>query len=321
MASTFSIISTVFFTTGVLFIMQAVALVVLYAVKWRNGRLGASRGEDHANMMILFQSMRDLLHEQKQLARQLNEDIDRKLTRINLVVHDALDNVQRQGVQRQGPRHAPSRPASPPESARTQADRDAREVFLREARKLSTHTPPVSGPSEAAPRKSEQVEPAPRPKPADTPEGFRAVAEDAQDAGPTGERFDAWVGLDFVDDAPNPYRVEVPEQPPAEPGDAEKARAAFRSLLDMHQDADAAANSPTADPPRPSAQARGIGAPPTPPSSAQGATNGERKSTPLQRRVQEYADAGMSVPQIARELGIGKGEVRLILSLREGRKV
>jgi hypothetical protein len=41
----------------------------------------------------------------------------------------------------------------------------------------------------------------------------------------------------------------------------------------------------------------------------------------LQRRVQEYADAGMSVPQISRELGIGKGEVRLILSLREGRKV
>src|SRR5690606_8000470 len=95
MASTFSIISTVFLTTGVLFFLQGVALVVIYVVKWRSGRPDADAVRDQANMMILFQSMRDLLSEQKHLARQLNEDIDRKLTRINLVVHDALDQSRR----------------------------------------------------------------------------------------------------------------------------------------------------------------------------------------------------------------------------------
>jgi predicted transcriptional regulator len=33
--------------------------------------------------------------------------------------------------------------------------------------------------------------------------------------------------------------------------------------------------------------------------------------------VYEYHDAGMSVGEIAQELGIGKGEVRLVISLRQ----
>src|SRR5690606_34052701 len=91
----------------------------------------------------------------------------------------------------------------------------------------------------------------------------------------------------------------------------DRARAAFRSLLDMQHEAPHA----VPEAPRP-----GITPAPAPAGHA-GEANGQRKLTPLQRRVHEYADAGMSVPQIARELGIGKGEVRLILSLREGRKV
>ena len=35
----------------------------------------------------------------------------------------------------------------------------------------------------------------------------------------------------------------------------------------------------------------------------------------LQQRIVEYSQAGMAVSDIARELGIGKGEVRLMLSL------
>ena len=309
MASTFSIISTVFLTTGVLFFLQGVALVVIYVVKWRGARTGMGRGEDQANMMILFQSMRDLLHEQKQLARQFNEDIDRKLTRINLVVHDALDAVQRPGSRSSLAATSPPRPPS---------DRDARNAFLREARKLSgqatAEEPLVSSGSSS--RKSERITPQSPAIPPQSPEGFRAVAEDEDAPGQTGERFDAWVGLDFGGDSPNPYRVEVPEQAPAAPEDADKAREAFRSLLDMHHEARTPAAPAGA---RPTGISPGLGGTPT--EEPSGATNGARKATPLQRRVQEYADAGMSVPQIARELGIGKGEVRLILSLREGRKV
>ena len=47
--------------------------------------------------------------------------------------------------------------------------------------------------------------------------------------------------------------------------------------------------------------------------------NGGRYLTPIQKRVYEYSDAGMRVPEIARELGVGKGEIRLILSLRRDR--
>lgn len=50
------------------------------------------------------------------------------------------------------------------------------------------------------------------------------------------------------------------------------------------------------------------GAPPVP-------TNG---TAALRSRVYKYHDAGMSVPAIARELGLGKGEILLMLSLREG---
>jgi DNA-binding NarL/FixJ family response regulator len=52
--------------------------------------------------------------------------------------------------------------------------------------------------------------------------------------------------------------------------------------------------------------------------NAEGA-NGRAKLTPLQQRVYEYSDAGMSIAEIANEIGIGKGEVRLILSIRKER--
>jgi len=51
------------------------------------------------------------------------------------------------------------------------------------------------------------------------------------------------------------------------------------------------------------------------PALAPGKTNGRSRSGTLRARVLEYSDAGMSVPEIARELGLGKGEVRLILSI------
>ena len=46
-----------------------------------------------------------------------------------------------------------------------------------------------------------------------------------------------------------------------------------------------------------------------------GAATPPPAAVPLQQRVLEYSQAGMGVAEIARELGIGKGEVRLMLSL------
>jgi len=50
-----------------------------------------------------------------------------------------------------------------------------------------------------------------------------------------------------------------------------------------------------------------------------GPTLRELTAEDKRRRVYACADAGMSVSQIARETNIGKGEVKLILSLRRGR--
>ncbi len=55
------------------------------------------------------------------------------------------------------------------------------------------------------------------------------------------------------------------------------------------------------------------------PSVPLGPTLRELTAEDKRRRVYACADAGMSVNQIARETHIGKGEVKLILSLRRGR--
>jgi hypothetical protein len=107
--------------------------------------------------------------------------------------------------------------------------------------------------------------------------------------------IDAWTGVDFgtpeLHDEPA-HVIEEPED------DAESTRDAMRSLLNVqspHGD-----NGP-ADPFKDADEAR-------------------NDLTPIQMRVYEYADAGMRVPEIARELGVGKGEIRLILSLRKGQR-
>lgn len=110
------------------------------------------------------------------------------------------------------------------------------------------------------------------------------------------EPEEEWAGLDFVEADASKEPFAVPDIPPPEPRDPEGAREAFRALLNME------GKSPL-ESVRPVVAATG--------------TNGRSRTDTLKRRVNEYHDAGMSVAQIAQELGIGKGEVRLMISLRE----
>ena len=102
------------------------------------------------------------------------------------------------------------------------------------------------------------------------------------------------------------------QEPVGEPTDeAHAARDAFRMLLNM-------ASAQTPVPPAPST--------PATPQGRSGETKGngfDDRVTANRALIYEYSDAGMSVSDIARELGMGKGEVRLILGLRkeEERKV
>ena len=91
------------------------------------------------------------------------------------------------------------------------------------------------------------------------------------------------------------------EPAPGAPENPETAREAFRALLNMDE---------TQSAPKPVHPA-------APPSTSGG--NGRNALTPIQARVYEYHDAGMTISQIASELGVGKGEVRLILSIRKDR--
>lgn len=109
-------------------------------------------------------------------------------------------------------------------------------------------------------------------------------------------------------DTPPDDEESVFEEPEAKHDNAPQAtREAFRALLDMEP---AGAVSPS-----------GPSAPPAPESSeANPNGNGGKTMVALQKRILEYNEAGMSVADISRELGIGKGEIRLMLSLAKQRR-
>lgn len=253
---------------------------------------------DLAGMMILFQTMRDILAQQKDVAREVNRGIELKVSSIKEAADTAkadLEKVQaaardlfvlleetraelaalhnRVGTGGEPIAASPRRPVL-----------QARGLPLQEARPLASQPkrePPATG---------------------DDAPALRIVAQ-PEPTSVTGRILDKWVGLDFAGDAPDPNAFDVPEHVPEAPEDVEAAREAFRALLNLDTGASSmssgAHGSPAQEP------ARG---------------NGRDGLTPVQARVYEYSDAGMSVPQIARELGMGKGEIRLILSLRKDRE-
>lgn len=164
---------------------------------------------------------------------------------------------------------------------------------------------------------------APAPSPALTP------AEEARlaDTGVTKAPFTAWIAEDLLGTngntaatrqptptsmkgpltSRNPAPLDEEEPEPQAPGNGEAAREAFRALLNMPMNS--GAGLPPVEMP---GQTRAMTA------AMQGheSNAGEvQLSAPLQQRVLEYSEAGMTVAEVSRELGIGKGEVRLMLSL------
>jgi hypothetical protein len=275
-----------YLTAGAVLLLAAILLIVFL---WTFRRSSRSSGRDLqgdlTNMMILFQTMRDMLDQQKELARQLNASVDRKVALIRNVVtaaadaHEELCQAQKalaqtledlkrdlDGVTRQLARV----PADPP--ARLPAPHAATPA-ADAVKAAPVATPPSS-------------EPAPPPP-----------AEEEHDL------VDNWVGLDVAEPGPEPSPEgesgeDIAERffEPTTPEETHAARDAFRMLLNM-------ASAQTPAPPAPSRTGHG---------------NGHEESLLKNRAIiYEYSDAGMSVSDIARELGMGKGEVRLILGLRK----
>jgi hypothetical protein len=275
-----SLLKTLLYVSGVVLVVLGCMLMLYHVYRRRRQEIEArerASKADLAHMMILMQSMRDMLDQQKNLARQLNENLDRKVTFIRGAVEEAMKDLDTL-------RTSVKAVASGIEQTRSELSlvrdtvRQARQDELPGVRPADEPAPP----RKAAP-------------PAETPAPNLASTEPPEPPRPLvqPDLLDNWVGLDFGDDS-DETDFEVPDHLPEEPEHPEEAREAFRTLLNLEESA------------------------PVPGSSSGG--NGRSRLSPLQVRVYEYSDAGMTVAQIAQELGIGKGEVRLILSLRRDRE-
>ena len=273
----------VFYVTAILLAFLAAVLVVVFIatkvlrMRERGPRFASTRNaqNDLTNTMIMFQTMRDILEQQKDLARQLNVSLDKKVRYIKTVVDTALDDLREMR-----------------ETARGLAD----ELTAAKAELAALRT--VPGPAagggaeagDAAARDGAQDAPA-------APSTLEALARPALEEPPENV-LDNWVGLDSGEEAEEPEPEPV-SAPPETPENAEAARNAFRALLNLE-------TTPADAKPRKEDAERDGG-------------NGRASTTPLKKRIYEYSDVGMSVSEIARELGLGKGEVRLILNLRKDR--
>jgi hypothetical protein len=260
------------------------AWIIVFMLVYRQDRLASGRQQrttrtDLANMMILLQTMRDLLEQQKGLARQFNAVLEKKAAAFRQQIEVAMAEIEeiRQALRALRAGVAPAR-----ELPRGDVPPTANLASTSEAPKPEPPKRPVL---------LEMERPA-----------LRVLATPKENA-PSQAVLDGWVGLDFGPDTPDPLTHDVPDVTPQRPADAETAREAFRTLLNREDHA--------SKPPRPQAGPQ-LG-------PRLGSGNGRDQLTPLQASVYEYSDAGMSTTEIAQELGIGRGEVRLILGLRKDR--
>jgi len=259
-----------------------VALSLLLFLVIQRGRYhapGPGRRDDFAKMLILFQTMRDLLEEQKALARELNEAIDTKVKFVRERVEAAQIDLANMRTEVQELSHTIDH---------------HRQADVRKRADDSTATPGATCELDALIPEPNRDESAPEDR-------LRLLALPERDS-KGADRLDSWVGLD-LGNQPDTVTPDVqPELDLEAPADPESAREAFKSLLSQ-------------DPlPRMGREELASSKAEAPPENP----NGEGRITPaIKGRVFEYSTAGMTISQIAKELGIGKGEVRLILSLRD----
>ena len=266
-----------------------------------------------ADMAILFQTMRDIIAQQKNLARDFNKEVDRKTGQVKTILARGLEKNEKLYEQQQ----ALTRQI---EEARAQLQSIQRQIgYVQAAPEAGEDAPlastleeaSVAGPSEApAPVETRPVVGDERPSSPETTLGqepgaltpSRAVGTEPSRADLLSAAFAEWAETEAetpIQPEPTPTPVIAPETPE----DSDAARQAFRALLDMEAPS-GPANAPAANET----------------AFADAGGNGRKNIRPLQKRVLEYSEAGMTVAQISRELGIGKGEVRLMLSLLQHKK-
>jgi hypothetical protein len=233
---------------------------------------------------ILFQTMRGVIHEQKTLAREFNESVDKKVQIIRQVVKRVLEEHERLTKAHQELDGRIEAVKGDLHRIEEHLARAGGEVFGASARPSPVGFQPSSSQGGAAPRGKAPQDPMP----------LHAVAKPSE-MDSSDDLIDRWVGLDFGLDETEPESLEDLDVPVCAPQAPDTSRQAVQALLNM--------------------PGNGGGRSGADPILADGG-NGRNRGA-LRTRVFEYYDAGMSVAQIAQELGVGKGEIRLMLSLRE----
>lgn len=323
---------------------------------------------DITDMTILFQTMRDIIGQQKSLAKDFNEELEHKMGQVKHILNLSMEKnkqlyekqqrivveleetqAQVDGLFRQiahinkasqviaaapaspgpavRPTVAPTEAPSPPPRPAVSPPRATSSVLVRSATP-DVRDVPAAPPTSPLPRMERPMTPrnsAPTPSPALTPAEETRLA----DTGVTKAPFTAWIAEDLLgangnnaatrQPAPtspsvkgpltsrNPAPLDEEEPEPQAPGNGEAAREAFRALLNMPMNSGAGL-PPVEMPGQTKAMTAAV--------HGHESNAGEvQLSAPLQQRVLEYSEAGMTVAEVSRELGIGKGEVRLMLSL------
>jgi hypothetical protein len=264
----------------------------------RNTRLGGTSvsNSDITNQMILFQSMRETVEQQKELARQLNFSIDKKVQD----VREVMSSVANIGERIKGAEAELETLIS--DSKEELQSLHRRLGYIKDQTGLSEpdETEAISEPS-AQDTKEETPVDIPIPSvidaqgnelPYDGTDQLPPLNAIATNFKEKHDFVDSWAGVDFgINELAEEALPEVPE----EPEDPEASRDAFRTLLNLNTE-----------------QANGDFI-----ERSMATLEQNSDATPAQRRIYEFSDAGMRVPEIARELGLGKGEVKLVLSMRK----
>lgn len=273
----------------------------------RRAAVPAHMQNDLTNMMILFQTMRDILAQQKDLAREFNISIDRKVGEVRKLIESTgdvrkeLDRAKREIAVLSA---RTRKELADLERRLRQVDGkilDARGPALDSAEDAEVPDSPDSTPDEVV--TPEEAAPAST-QPVDIAGGLPPLdVGPSEMENPKDSFFERWAGVDFKTEE------EAEEEVEAEESEVEltvvevaQTRDAFRDLLNLHTETFTNGGGPSSS------------------QVLNPVDRGGRYLTPIQRRVYEYSDAGMRVPEISRELGVGKGEIRLILSLRRDRE-
>ena len=227
------LISYLFYATG----FVAVSCFLLFSIMyWRREHNESRRmkktHENIGDVTDLFQTMCGIVEQQKQLAREFNEDLDKKMQVVKQVLGQSLN--------------------------RNEELYEHQRLLTRELETVSLEI-----------------------------KSIQRQIEELDDMMQAGRSFERRKRLDMP-------KLHDAERLPEIPANPDKARSAFRALLESKEREDKIAPFPP-----PEKESEEIGA------------------STLRRQIGELSAIGMNISEIAEKLNIGKGEVRLLLSLKD----